>query len=137
MLRSTAEDGRVELFSDTLEAARDYVPVAHVTDTILRLLRSRACRGLYNLGAGQAISFATLAQWCAEFHDNGSVDVRLIPNPIPDRYQYWTCADMAALRVDLPDISWLDADDIRRAAAELYVSFSPPHNRRNALPAPH
>ncbi|MGI5225711.1 NAD-dependent epimerase/dehydratase family protein [Actinoallomurus sp. CA-142502] len=121
MLLSTAELGQVELFSDTLAAARDWVPVAHVAETTLRILQNPICAGVYNLGSGHAISFSSLAQWCADFRHDGHIELALTPNFVSAYYQYWTCAEMAALRSKVPDLPVLDINDIYLAAKELYV----------------
>ncbi|WP_082456788.1 MULTISPECIES: NAD-dependent epimerase/dehydratase family protein [Frankia] len=125
LLHATACGRRIDLFSDTLLAERDFLPVASLVDTVLHLLRSSIPSGVYNLGAGHAISFATILGWCAGLRDGGMVDLRLVPNPIPDRYQYWTCADMTALRGVLPRAAEVTSDQIRDAAGELYRSFVP------------
>lgn len=124
LLRGAAESGRVTLFSDTLPAARDYIPVDTVAEVVLRLLQVPVPSGIYNLGSACPVSFATLARWCAEFRDDGTLDVRLVPNPIPDRYQYFTCADMTALRHAMPELHAVGPESIRRAAAVLYGCFS-------------
>ncbi len=125
LLHATAQGRRIDLFHDTLLAARDFLPVSSLVDTVLRLLRSPVPCGVYNLGAGHATSFATILGWCAELRAGGSLDMRLIPNPIPDRYQYWTCADMTALRGVLPHSTEVTAEQIREAATALYRSFLP------------
>lgn len=117
----------IELFGDTLLAARDYLPVEVLVDTISQLLRSSTPSGVYNLGAGFAISFAVLLHWCAELAGDDHVVVRLVPNTIRDQYQYWTCADMSALRGAVPDVAEVTRDQVRRAVAELYHSFRRSH----------
>jgi ADP-L-glycero-D-manno-heptose 6-epimerase len=122
--RRAADGGRIQLFDDTLDACRDYLPVAALVDTVVRLLDHPVPSGAYNLGSGHAVSFAELLAWYSEFR-GGDLDVQLVPNPVADRYQYWTCADMASLRSSLPGLTNLAATDIRAAAYGLYRSFAP------------
>jgi ADP-L-glycero-D-manno-heptose 6-epimerase len=124
LLRRAAHGQRIELFSDTLLAARDYLPVAALAGTVLELLRQPVPAGAYNLGAGHAISFAELLGWCAGLRSDGRIELRLTPNPIPGRYQYWTCADMTALHAVLPGTPRVTAGDVRLAAAGLFRSFA-------------
>ncbi|MEX5709125.1 NAD-dependent epimerase/dehydratase family protein [Parafrankia sp. FMc6] len=125
LLHATAQGRRIDLFNDTLLAARDFLPVSSLVDTVLHLLRSPVPSGVYNLGAGHATSFSTILGWCADLRADGMLDVRLVPNPIPDRYQYWTCADMTALRGVLPYATEVTAEQLREAATALYRSFLP------------
>lgn len=119
MLRASARGERIDLFSDTLLAARDYLPVEALVDTVVRLARTDVPADVYNLGAGHAVSFATLLQWCAEFRSDGVIDLRLTPNPIRTKYQYWTCADTRALGRALPGVQHVPLPQVRAAAAAL------------------
>jgi ADP-L-glycero-D-manno-heptose 6-epimerase len=123
LLRKTARGGQVTLFRDTLRAARDYIPVSCLAETIFTMLAHDLPSGVYNLGSGHATSFAEALQWCAELRGNQPLTVRLIPNPVSARYQYWTCADMTLLRTALPSVPRISADQLRHAAAELYGTF--------------
>ncbi|MCX4094568.1 NAD-dependent epimerase/dehydratase family protein [Nocardia sp. alder85J] len=124
---AAAAAGRpVRLFADTMTAARDFIPVHAVTATVAAVLESPIPSGVYNLGAGTAIGFAELLQWCAAWR-GGDLTVQLVPNPIPDRYQYWTCTDQSALAAALPDLPPITATEVRRAAAELFRSHQAAH----------
>jgi ADP-L-glycero-D-manno-heptose 6-epimerase len=125
LLRRAASTGQVELFSDTLRAARDYIPVACVADTIIHILENAVPSGVYNLGSGHATTFAEILQWCAELRDGAPLDVRLIRNSFAAGYQYWTCADMTALRCALPGVPRIAVSQLRQAATELYATFTP------------
>jgi ADP-L-glycero-D-manno-heptose 6-epimerase len=78
---------------------RDFVSVDDAVAAMLWLLDTPAVSGLFNLGTGQARSFADLAQ--ALFAALGRpADIEYIPMP-PDlagKYQYFTEAPMARLR---------------------------------------
>jgi ADP-L-glycero-D-manno-heptose 6-epimerase len=122
LLRKSADGDGIRLFDDTLEACRDYIPVRAVADVIVKILDRPVPSGIYNLGSGRPIRFATLLEWCAEF--SGSVpDVLLVPNPVADRYQYWTCADLAKISSSLPELRLPAQEDIRRAAEILFHQF--------------
>jgi ADP-L-glycero-D-manno-heptose 6-epimerase len=116
-----AAQGRpISLFADTMTASRDYVPVAAVCAAVQGLLRNDFQPGVYNLGAGHAVSFATLIRWCEELDARGSVNVQLIPNPIPDRYQYWTCADISKLAAALPGLGAVRPEAVHAEVRRVY-----------------
>jgi ADP-L-glycero-D-manno-heptose 6-epimerase len=123
LLRDAARGHPLRLFADTLEAARDYVPVETVVGNVLRILDRGIPPGVYNLGSGHPVTFATLLRWCADFDDGVGLTVRLVPNPIPARYQYWTCADQAKLDAVLPDRPIATRADLQRAARRLYGHY--------------
>lgn len=109
----------VRLFDDTLTAARDYLPVQVLVSTLVRLLDTPQVAGVYNLGSGTAIRFETLLGWCTEWA-GAPVPLVGVPNPIRDRYQYWTCADMRRLRAALPGLEPVDTEVIHRYARDLF-----------------
>jgi ADP-L-glycero-D-manno-heptose 6-epimerase len=125
MLRQAAAGQPITVFADTLTAARDYLPVRDLTDVLVRLVTDPVPSQVYNVGSGHAVSFAEVLQWCAAFRPEGRLDVRLVPNPVSDRYQRWTCADMSRLREALPGLAQLTIEDVREAAQALFTSFSP------------
>ena len=78
---------------------RDFVYVADVVEVVSWLLASRGVNGVYNLGSGEARSFADLAR--ATFAAAGReprIEYIDMPEAIRDRYQYFTQADMTRLR---------------------------------------
>ncbi|MCL3998760.1 NAD-dependent epimerase/dehydratase family protein [Streptomyces lavenduligriseus] len=128
LLHQTASTGHIRVFDDSLTAARDYIYVETVTTTIVRLATSRhpMPATVYNLGAGCAVSFADLAQWCARLHRQAtgeSLYVELVPNPVSDAYQYFTCADMTALDEVLPDRPTESVSSVEAHIAELFAAF--------------
>ncbi|CAM5291327.1 MULTISPECIES: NAD-dependent epimerase/dehydratase family protein [Streptomyces] len=122
LLRQAAADVPVRLFADSLTASRDYVPVEVVARTCLALIDTPVPSGVYNLGSGAPVSFATLLEWSASFVQ-APLAVQLVANPLSDRYQYWTGADLTKLRSVLPTLEHLDQDRIRRDARELFDEF--------------
>ena len=127
LLRSAACTGQLRLFDDSLTAARDYIPVETVTATILQLVEQRVPAAVYNLGAGHAVSFADVVQWCARLHREASggrpLNVQLVPNAVTAAYQYFTCADMTALDDALPDRPTVSTVSVEARAAELFETF--------------
>jgi ADP-L-glycero-D-manno-heptose 6-epimerase len=83
-IRRVASGEQVRVFSDSLLAARDYLPISALARAVDSILGQPPPAGIYTLGSGRPISFATLLGWCAEFAGRG-FDVRLEPNPFPDR----------------------------------------------------
>ncbi|MCX4791945.1 hypothetical protein OG369_39510 [Streptomyces sp. NBC_01221] len=128
LLRHAAGIGHIRVFDDSLTAARDYISVETVTTTIVYLATTRppAPGAVYNLGAGCAVAFADIAQWCAQLHREATgqpLHVELVPNPLPGAYQYFTCADMTALDKALPDRPTESAATVQARAAELFETF--------------
>ncbi len=78
---------------------RDFVYVRDAADVIAWLLENPKVQGLYNLGSGQARSFADVAH--ALYAAAGTeADIAYVdmPEGIRDRYQYFTQADMSRLK---------------------------------------
>jgi ADP-L-glycero-D-manno-heptose 6-epimerase len=124
LVRAAARGEPLTLFADTLDAARDYLPVGAVADVVRRLVEAPEPipSGIYNLGSGEAVTFATVLRWCVEF-GGAPVEVSLQPNPIADRYQYWTCADNSRLYTQLPGCPRIGVADVRAEANRLYTQF--------------
>jgi ADP-L-glycero-D-manno-heptose 6-epimerase len=122
LLRQAADGQELRVFSDTLEACRDYIPVGAVADTCAGLAVQPVTPGVYNLGSGHPVSFARLLQWCAEFSGQ-DIAVRLVPNPLSERYQFWTCADMAKLDAAWPERPSVTLEQVRHAARQLFRDF--------------
>ncbi|TDD98121.1 NAD-dependent epimerase/dehydratase family protein [Actinomadura rubrisoli] len=128
LLLATARHEPLTLFADTLEACRDYIPVAAVARTCVLMADPAAPSGIYNLGSGHAVSFAELLHWCSEFAE-APLNVRLVANRHVGRYQYWTCADMSALDESLPTRPRPGLDDLRSAAHKLHRHFKNANDR--------
>ena len=77
---------------------RDFVYVQDAVNVIAWLLENESVSGVYNLGSGEARSFADMAS--AVFRAAGrepAIDYRDMPEEIRDKYQYFTQADMSRL----------------------------------------
>ena len=78
---------------------RDFVYVRDVAEVVAWLAANPQVNGGYNLGSGEARSFADMAR--AVFAAAGRpADIDYIPMPVEirDRYQYFTQAEMSRLR---------------------------------------
>ena len=99
------EKGRVQLFQshrpDYLDGQqlRDFIYVRDCTAIMAWMLENPSVSGLFNVGTGTARSFRDLAT--ATFSALGrQAEINYIPMPetLRDKYQYYTCAEMAKLR---------------------------------------
>jgi len=78
---------------------RDFVYVRDAADVVRWLLDTPTAGGIFNLGSGQARSFADMA--AAVFRASGrepAIDYIDIPESIRDKYQYFTEAQISRLR---------------------------------------
>ncbi|MCC7268388.1 MAG: NAD-dependent epimerase/dehydratase family protein, partial [Caulobacteraceae bacterium] len=78
---------------------RDFVYVRDVVDVVAWMFYNPEISGLYNLGSGQARSFADMA--AAVFAAAGrapQIEYSAMPPAIREKYQYFTQAEMAGLR---------------------------------------
>lgn len=125
MLERTALGRPIRLFADTMLAARDYVPVSVVAERVAAIVCEGGPSGVYNLGSGVSVSFARLLEWCAELASR-TLAVTLVPNPLRERYQYWTGVDMARWAAAFGPAGILGEADIRRSMRALFGHLAPP-----------
>ncbi|MCO6494128.1 MAG: ADP-glyceromanno-heptose 6-epimerase [Bacteroidetes bacterium] len=98
------ETGKVKLFQSHNpnfkdgEQERDFVYVKDVLNVLIYMMEQRKHSGLYNLGTGKTGTFLELAQSVFDAL-NKPHQIEFIPTPIDirDKYQYYTCANMAKL----------------------------------------
>jgi ADP-L-glycero-D-manno-heptose 6-epimerase len=78
---------------------RDFIHVGDCIEVMLWLMAKRPDNGIYNIGAGRAEAFLEIAK-AVIAETNARAQVRFIdmPEPIRDRYQYFTEADISKLR---------------------------------------
>ena len=84
---------------------RDFVYVRDVAACVVWLINAPPVNGIFNLGSGQARSFADLAR--AAFDAAGQpprIDYIDMPQPLRGAYQYFTEARMGRLR----GVGWND-----------------------------
>ncbi len=78
---------------------RDFIHVADCCAVIERMLQAEHLAGLYNVGTGQARSFADLARAVFKaVSEPPLIHYREMPEALKRRYQYFTQADVTKLR---------------------------------------
>jgi ADP-L-glycero-D-manno-heptose 6-epimerase len=91
---------------------RDFVYVNDCVDVIIWFLENEIISGLFNLGTGQARSFADLAAATfAALNQKPNIVYKDMPTEIRDRYQYFTQADMTNLRAAGYDKPFTNLED--------------------------
>ena len=80
------------------EQMRDFLYVKDAVEMVLFLFRHPEAHGLYNIGSGRAETWNALTTAVFEAMDK-PVDIEYIdmPEHLRDRYQYYTCTEMAKL----------------------------------------
>ena len=79
--------------------SRDFVYVRDVADCVGWLAGTSSVNGVFNLGSGQARSFADLARSVfAAAGREPKIEYIDMPEPLRGAYQYYTCASMDRLR---------------------------------------
>jgi ADP-L-glycero-D-manno-heptose 6-epimerase len=106
---------------------RDFVWSGDCVDIVLWLLDNRRVNGLFNVGTGQARSFADLARAaCAALEKPERIEYVPTPEAIRDRYQYFTEARMARLRAAGYDRPFTTLEDgVRRYLRDYLASADP------------
>jgi ADP-L-glycero-D-manno-heptose 6-epimerase len=123
LLYQAATGSQLRLFSDTLTAARDFLPVSRVVASIVRALGPRSdTHGIHNLGSGVSVRFSELIDWICTFETDVAREVALIPNPLADRYQYVTRVSQTETD-ELLGHTPIRACDIREATRCLYEHY--------------
>jgi ADP-L-glycero-D-manno-heptose 6-epimerase len=103
---------------------RDFIYVADCCAVVRNMLNAPTLQGLYNVGTGEARSFADLARAVFRAADRSpAIAYRDMPESLKGRYQYFTQADTAKLRAAgfAPNFHTLEqgvADYVRRSLAE-------------------
>ena len=98
---------------------RDFIYVKDICAIVRAMLTAKGLSGLYNVGTGQARSFADLARAVFSAVSRApAITYREMPQALKGKYQYFTQADMAKLRRDglAPDFHGLEdgvADYVR------------------------
>jgi ADP-L-glycero-D-manno-heptose 6-epimerase len=108
-------DGKpIKLYRGSDDFRRDWVFVADVARLVADLIATPELewRGIYNVGSGEAVSFADVASICIEA--SGRI-APVLTAPFPDelhgRYQSYTCADTSKLKALLPRFAFADLRD--------------------------
>jgi ADP-L-glycero-D-manno-heptose 6-epimerase len=81
------------------EQQRDFVYIKDVVNIIWWLMNRPEVNGIFNVGTGQPRSWLDLARAVFMAMDKTpEIEFIDMPEPIRDRYQYYTCADMSRLQ---------------------------------------
>ncbi|OUS14653.1 ADP-L-glycero-D-mannoheptose-6-epimerase, partial [Rhodospirillales bacterium 47_12_T64] len=91
---------------------RDFIAVDDCVDVMMWLKDNPEVNGLFNVGTGQARSFADLARAVFEAMDKNE-NIKYVPTPesIRDKYQYFTEANMSKLRLAGYDRSFISLEE--------------------------
>jgi len=125
MIKRAVTGAEIDLFSDTLDASRDFVPVSRVVEAVsCTALEDRfvSSGSVYNLGSGVSIRFTEIVEWLCMLAPEGRLRLNLIPNPVSGRYQYRT----SVFTLDTESAFNLDAlsrADLFHSAEKLARSF--------------
>jgi len=107
---------------------RDFVHVRDAAEVVNWLLDHPGISGLYNLGTGQARSFADLA--AAVFKAAGKapqIEYRDMPAELEAKYQYYTQADMSRLRAVGYERPFMSLEDGMADYVQGYLSRPDPY----------
>ena len=107
---------------------RDFIHVRDCVDVMLWLRDHEEVNGLFNLGTGRARSWLDLmtALYGAVGREL-SVEWIDVPEELRDRYQYFTEADMSALRAAGYDGTFLSIEDGVRDYVSRYLATDDPY----------
>ena len=107
---------------------RDFIYVRDCVEVVLWLLERRTVSGLYNLGTGEARSFAELAQaLCAALGRPAQLEFIDMPAEVRAHYQYFTAARMERLRAAGFTRPFTPLEAGVREYVERYLSQSDPY----------
>lgn len=97
-------EGRMSLFKsykndyDDGEQMRDFIYIKDAVDIVMYFFENHAANGIYNVGTGIARSWNDVANaMFAATNKAAKISYIEMPENLRDKYQYYTCADMAKL----------------------------------------
>jgi len=91
--KQAKETGIIEVFENSENFLRDFVPVETIIDAHIRFMELPGVSGIWNVGTGVAKSFLTVAQEVAEKY-KARIEYIPFPEHLKHSYQRYTCADM-------------------------------------------
>jgi ADP-L-glycero-D-manno-heptose 6-epimerase len=94
--KQAKETGVIQLFENSDQYLRDFVPVKTVIDVHKAFFNINES-GIWNLGTGVATSFESVARSIAEKY-NARIEYIPMPENIALQYQKYTCADLTNLK---------------------------------------
>lgn len=96
--RQLATSGALRLFAGSDAILRDFVWIDDVVAVLLYLFDHPEISGIFNVGSGSAESFETVADLVRSAFETGRIEVVSFPEKLRGHYQFYTCADLTALR---------------------------------------
>ena len=111
---------------------RDFVYVKDVVEAMLRLMFEdhKGANGIYNLGTGQARSFADLAKATFSALDKpDNIEYIEMPDHLKGQYQYYTQANMSKLSMALPGFKFMSLEDGIKDYVQNYLEQDNPYHR--------
>jgi ADP-L-glycero-D-manno-heptose 6-epimerase len=108
---------------------RDFIYVADVVDVMLWLYDKPEVSGLFNVGTGQARSFADLARAVfAALGQEPRIEYFDMPEHLRGKYQYYTQAETGRLRAAGYDRPFTTLEEGVRRYVQDFLSQDDPHN---------
>ncbi len=110
------------------EQLRDFVWVGDCVRVVLWLLKHPDVSGLFNVGTGRARSFYDLAAATfAAMNQSPRIGFKDMPETLRDKYQYYTQADLNALRAAGFDEPMTSLEDGIRQYVQNYLNTADPY----------
>lgn len=110
------------------EQKRDFIYVRDCVDVMLWLIDHPTVNGIYNLGTGEARSFADLARAIfAALGQKPSIDFIDMPEALREKYQYFTQADMTRLRAAGYELPFTRLEDAVADYVQNYLASDDPY----------
>lgn len=108
---------------------RDFIYVKDVAEVIAWLLENPGVNGIYNLGTGEARSFADLARatLTAAGRSDDAIEYTPMPPALRDKYQYFTQAEMSRLRAAGYTAPFTSLEDGVREYVTSYLATPDPY----------
>ena len=100
----------ISLFNNSDEYCRDFVWVGDVIRAQIEFIKNVDESGIWNIGTGQSISFADIANTIAEKHKS-KIRIINMPDDMHCQYQPYTCAEMQKFDETLPNFEWTQVLD--------------------------
>lgn len=105
------EEGKsYRLFQGSEKIKRDFIHVQDVVKVNMHFM-NHTRSGIFNVGTGEARSFADLANILDNSLENANREYIEFPEYIRDNYQFYTCADIEKLRNSGFDASFLSLEE--------------------------
>lgn len=98
MFRQVADGNAITLFEGSDEIFRDFIFVEDVVNVVLHFAKAQKGQGIYNCGTGKERSFGDIARIFMQLDKHAELNMIPFPEHLKGKYQYFTRAEMSALR---------------------------------------